>query len=190
MKREKVIHVVMGPDGSTVSLGAIQIEWALKQELVKPSEREHAEWNLYDSDLTAMELHQRVWAEPSLRECDFCRLVPAPWEVPCRPFVAMQGGQEGPLGGPDRPLVACDTCVELVRSNRKEALMDRAMTAAIKAAKVQGEYLRAVVQSHSDLELRAHLRPSMRSVVYGMFHHRDGFPRRAEFPNEQTGVSK
>lgn len=186
MKPPKVIHVVTGSNGQTVSVGKLQIEWLLKEGVARPSGDEHPNWNMYESDMTHMEVHELVWAQPALRECDFCRLAPAPWEVDCMPFQAAAG----PLGGKARPVVCCDTCVEMVRSNRKEALMDRAMTSAFKAAKLEGGYLGLVVRTNTDRDLRAHLRPHMRQTVYGMFANRRGFPRRAEFPNEQTGVTE
>lgn len=185
MIQHKQLHVVRGRDAQSVSFGPRQIEWLLDREIIQPAKESHPEWNLYDAPLlTAMELHDRVWAQPSLRECDFCRVVPAEWEVPCRPFKVEHRAQTGPMGGDKRPVVCCDQCVEMVRKNQKEKLIDRTMTAAIKAARLQGGYLETVVATHSDIELRQHLMGYVKQVVYGMFHNRRGFPERGQFPKE------
>lgn len=180
--RENFLHIATGADGETISLGKTQAEWLVDNNYIKRAAVNDATGvNSYRAitGLTARQLNELVFAQPQLRECDFCRHRPSEWVVKTRRFKLEKGPAPGPVGGDERPIVACDVCARLISENAKSELIDRALTAQIDYARRQGGHLRAVVLSNSDAKLRGVIAPMVREVVFGTFANRRGYPERA-----------
>lgn len=163
------LRVVQDPDGRRISLGDRQTTWLLERGFI------HGAPPLFTTLRTVFDLNDRVMAEPSLRECDFCRRAPAAWTIRVRPFeVTLPPAGPSPIGD-HRPMVACDECAPFIDSNRKADLVEHAVDVVVTDARAQG-ILRRDVPLHA---ARNQIRPMIRGVVYGMFANRRGRPVRA-----------
>jgi hypothetical protein len=179
------LYIIEGSDGQCVALGPVQTMWLERGGFVERTE--HPElWRALHG-LTHQQIHEMVLAQPELRECDFCREIPAGWRINCRPFALTLGPNAGArLGGPDRPLFACDVCVRYVRENRKDQLVEYVIAATVEKAKTLGDDPAArAARSQPWPVIKKHLAPTVREVVYGMFGHRIGFPERDVDPNDE-----
>lgn len=176
-----IIFAVTDPDERTMTVGEVQTNWLREHGfLTEEVETGDPFVRLFRSEIAVGQLNHLVFQQLELRECDFCRVLGAPWEIPCRKFTMTTGPAPGPLGGPERPMVACSSCVELVRDNRKRELIDRIIEETIKEARRRGGQMRKIVQSHSHEAMRRQILPIAKEVVTLTFANRQGYPRKAD----------
>lgn len=175
-----IIFAVTDPDERTMTVGEAQATWLRDQGLLTEVQTGDPFVRMFRSEVAVGKLNHLVFQQLELRQCDYCQVLGAPWEIPCRPFVLKTGPAPGPLGGPERPMVACSSCVELVRDNRKRELIDTIIEQAIKDARRKGGHLRKIVQSHSHETMRRQIYPIAKEVVTATFANRQGYPRKAE----------
>lgn len=175
-----IIFAVTDPEERTVTLGELQSEWLLNEGHIFEVPTGDPSVRLFRTEKPAGYINHLVFSRLELRECDFCRVTGAPWEIPCRPFKLTTGPAPGMLGGPERPVVACSVCVELARNNRKQELVERVITETIAHAMRKGGRLREIAEATPTMVLRRNIMPIAKDVVYGMFANRDGHPRRTE----------
>jgi hypothetical protein len=173
---ESQLFLMRCRDGRVASFGPRQMRWLEARDLARQVEPGGPLWfGEFDTPEAANAL---VLAQPELRECDFCRHAPAGWRIPVRRFVLTLGPAAGPIGGDERPMFACDICVEYVRSNRKQELVEYAIASTVEYARTQGGALAAHAESLPWHVVKAALTPMVREVVYGMFANRSGWPER------------
>lgn len=171
------LYLVQGVDGQVVAFGPIQAQWLERGGFIEPTDQPNV-WRALHG-LTMEDVHKLVMAQPDLRECDFCRTIPAGWRIKCRPFVLTLGPYAGArLGGADRPVFACDVCVRYVRENRKQQLVEYVIAATVEKARAGGGELRQIAETQPWPLIKRHLTPVVKEVVYGMFAHRVGQPER------------
>lgn len=171
------LYVVEGADGQRIALGPLQADWLERGGFIERT-GEPGLWRTLQG-LTMDDVNNLVLSQPELRECDFCRTSPAGWRINCRPFKLELGPYaDARLGGPDRPLFACDVCVRYVRENRKQQLIDYVIATTVEKARSMGGYMRQIAETQPWWRIKEHLAPTVKEVVYGMFAHRIGEPER------------
>lgn len=181
------LYIVEGADGLRVSVGPLQAAWLEQGGFIERTDEQFI-WRALHG-MTMQDIHNLVLSQPELRECDFCRTTPAGWRINCRPFRLTLGSHAGArLGGPDRPMFACDVCVRYVRENRKAALVEYVIASTVEKAKSMGGDVADVARTQPWPRIKAHLTPSVKEIVYGMFGHRIGHPERDDDSQQQEAA--
>jgi hypothetical protein len=166
------LHVVHGTDGKLVSLGPTQAKW------LKDNGHIVGDPPVYQAvKLGHREIHELTMAQPELRECDFCRHLPSPWEIPVRRFELKHGPQPGPFR---EFAICCDDCIDFIRARDRDGLFERAVQATVEYAKKQGGYLAAVAHTQSPYAIRRALGPLVKEMIRKTIANMDGEPRRVE----------
>lgn len=167
------LHAVEGTDGKTVALGPTQAKW-----LVDNGHAVELGPGFYRAPaLTHLEVHELTMAQPELRECDFCRYTPSPWEIPVRRFELKHGPQPGPFR---EFAICCDDCIDFVKVRDRDGLFERAVQATVEYAKKQGGYLAAVAHTQSPNAIRRALGPLVKEMIRKTLANMDGEPRRID----------
>lgn len=165
-----ILRQVEDDAGRRVAFGELQADWLLEHGHIT------GEPPLFKScRLTALELHDLVNAQPELRECDFCGLVPAEWLVPVRSFMLRRGPTPGPFL---RSVVACDVCVGYVRRRDRDGLIEYGIASRVEIARARGGELQQIVESHSWKVIKAHLTPIVGEFVRNALANVSGDPVR------------
>ena len=170
---DEFLHFVQDPSGTSVPFGEKQARWLLERGFISGSPP------LYSTLRSAEYLNERVLAEPSLHECDFCGADAPAWKVNTRAYDVQLGPTRGPIGGPQRPLFACDPCAGFVERNERRGLLEHAIEARLDRFAATGpQSIQAVLMSNPRHILRAAIEPALRELVYGVFANRRGRPER------------
>lgn len=176
---EARIHLVEDDAGKTMTLGDTQAAWCVDQGYTESTGYEKTgpanaicRYKVIKAGLTIEGLNEAVIAEPSNRECDFCRVIPCHWQVNHRPF-ELKMAPGGPLV---RPIFVCDTCVNHVRSNDKDMLIDRMFDSTMERAFAEGGAAAADVAQLDPALARRELAPMLRRFVSDVFANRRGYP--------------
>lgn len=180
------LHLVVGADKQVISIGERQANWLRDHgeiDLEEFQEQPHGTGIYrYSTGYTAQKVNARIFEVRELHECDFCRLPNPPWRVNLRGpvMLALPDGGGGPIK--DRPVLACDVCVGLVRANAKAELIERVVTATVETAIKRGGEFGQHVALLDGSKIRAHLAPYLRRFVQDVFAQRKGYPERIEEP--------
>lgn len=167
---EVQLHIVVDRRGRRAGFGPAQAAWLKNRGEIEGEPPEYT----VRGDATVDELHALVMRQPELSECDFCRAIPAGWEVPIRPFDVKKGPQRGHFG---RPVVVCEECAALVRADDEAGLVDRGVTAAIDAARAHGGALALRVNRLPRRVMYDTIAPLILEVASAVVHTRTEEPR-------------
>lgn len=175
-------YVVRDGDEKQATFGETQIRWLAEQGLIRQEEVRAAgpttavALYLVVGDETVFDIHERVIAEPSLSECDFCRAKPAKWRQPVNLFHIDLGPAESvPFG---RDVFLCDDCQPLVTNRDRAALIERSMNATIDYALAKGGATEEYLSGLTRHQMKTKLFPRVRVWTMKVLGNRKGYAER------------